>query len=177
MVSVRAATAEDAAAVATIYAPQVRDGYATFELDPPDATEFARRMSSRPRLPWLVAEQGGAVVGFAYASRFKERPAYRWTAEVTVYLAPAARGHGVGRALYDELLPAVASLGYLTACAGIALPNDASVGLHQAFGFTPVGVYRDVGFKLGQWRDVGWYQRRLRDPLPEEPAEPREWTG
>lgn len=174
---VRAATAEDAAAIAMIYAPQVRDGYATFELDPPDAAEFARRMLAAPRLPWLVAERDGSVAGFAYASRFKQRPAYRWTAEVTVYLAESARGQGVGRALYDELLPAVASLGYVTVCAGIALPNDASVGLHESFGFTPVGVYRDVGFKLGRWRDVGWYQRRLRDALPDEPPEPREWAG
>lgn len=173
---IRLATSADAAAIAAIYGTQVRDGYATFELDPPDAAEFARRMLVAPRLPWLVAERDGSVVGFAYASRFKERPAYRWTAEVTVYLAPPARRQGVGRALYGELLPAVASLGYVTACAGIALPNDASVRLHEALGFTPVGVFRAVGFKLGQWRDVVWYQRRLVDHLPDDPPEPDEWT-
>ena len=176
-VSIRSATRSDASAIAAIYGAHVRDGYATFEVDPPDADDFAHRIESRPRLPWLVAEQGNSVIGFAYASRFKERAAYRWTAEVTVYLAPAARGQGIGRALYGLLLPAVAALGYVTACAGIAWPNEASVGLHEAFGFVPVGVYRDVGFKLGQWRDVRWYQRRLIDPPPADPAEPREWAG
>src|SRR5690242_18607909 len=106
-VSIRSATRNDSAAIAAIYGAHVREGYATFEVDPPGADEFARRIESRPRLPWLVSEQAGSVVGFAYASRFKERAAYRWTAEVTVYLAPAAQGQGVGRALYGELLPIV----------------------------------------------------------------------
>jgi phosphinothricin acetyltransferase len=176
-VSIRSATAEDAAAIAAIYGVHVRDSYATFETEPPDAAEFARRISSRPLLPWLVAEEDAAVLGFAFSSRHRARAAYRWSADVSVYLALDTRRRGIGRALYEQLLPAVASLGYVSAFAGIALPNEASVGLHQALGFSPVGIYRDVGFKLGQWRDVGWYQRRLVDPPPADPAEPRDWAG
>jgi phosphinothricin acetyltransferase len=175
-ISIRSATTGDAAAIAAVYAPEVRNGYATFELEPPDAAEFARRISSRPLLPWLVAADDTTVLGFAFASRHRQRAAYRWTADVSVYLGRDVRRNGIGRALYRQLLPAVASLGYVSAFAGIALPNPASVGLHEAFGFEPVGVYRDVGFKLGRWRDVGWYQLRLVDPLPADPAEPREWA-
>ena len=176
-VSIRAATTADAAAIAAAYAPHVSTGFATFELDPPDAAEFARRIDAPPRLPWLVAEEDATVLGFAYAAQHRARAAYRWSADVSVYLSLDARRRGIGRALYEKLLPAVASLGYVSAFAGIALPNEASVGLHEAFGFSLVGIYRDVGFKLGQWRDVGWYQRRLVDPPPADPAEPREWTG
>jgi L-amino acid N-acyltransferase YncA len=185
--SIRPATQADAAAIAAIYGAWVRDGYATFETTPPDAAEFGRRMLSPPRLPWLVAESvaagsgpvqsGATVLGFAYAARHRERAAYRWSADVSVYLAADACGRGIGRALYGELLPIVASLGYVSAFAGIALPNPASVRLHESMGFEPVGVYRDVGFKLGAWRDVGWWQRRLQDPPPAEPLEPRQWTG
>jgi phosphinothricin acetyltransferase len=175
--SIRPATSADAAAIAGVYAHYVRDGYASFELDPPDAAEFARRIGAPPRLPWLVAEHDATVVGFGYASRHRARAAYRWSADVSLYLSPAVRRRGIGRALYGQLLPTIASLGYVSAFAGIALPNEASVGLHEALGFTLVGVYRDVGFKLGRWRDVAWYQRRLIDPPPAEPAEPREWAG
>jgi phosphinothricin acetyltransferase len=164
-IPVRPATSADAAAIA-----------ATFEVDPPDETEFARRMSARPRLPWFVAESAGVVLGFAYAARHRERAAYRWAVDVSVYLGTDAQGRGIGRSLYQQLLPAVASLGYVSAFAGIALPNAASVGFHEALGFSLVGIYRDVGYKLGRWRDVGWYQLRLVDPLPAEPVEPREWV-
>jgi phosphinothricin acetyltransferase len=174
-VRIRAAAAQDAAAVAAIYAPYVGDGYASFEAEAPDAGEFQRRMLSKPRLPWLVADEGATVVGFAYAARHRERAAYRWSADVSVYLAPDATGRGVGRALYERLLPVVASLGYVSAFAGIALPNPASVALHESFGFAQVGVYRNVGFKHGEWRDVGWWQSRLVSELPVDPAEPREW--
>jgi phosphinothricin acetyltransferase len=176
-VSIRPATSADAAAIATIYGAHVAGGYATFEADPPSAAEFERRILSRPRLPWLVGADGATVVGFAYAARHRERAAYRWSADVSVYLATDAVRRGIGRSLYRELLPIVASLGYVSVFAGIALPNEASVGLHEAMGFSPVGVYRDIGFKLGHWRDVRWYQRRLVDPPPADPAEPREWDG
>jgi phosphinothricin acetyltransferase len=155
----------------------VTGGYATFETEPPSAAEFERRIMSSPRLPWFVAADGPQLLGFAYAARHRSRAAYRWAADVSVYLAADARRRGIGRALYAQLLSAVASLGYVSAFAGIALPNDASVRLHESFGFTLVGVYRDVGFKLGRWRDVGWYQHRLIETLPDYPAEPREWSG
>jgi phosphinothricin acetyltransferase len=171
---VRAAAVADADPIAAIYAPYVTDGVASFEAEPPTAADFEARMTARPRLPWLVAEESGAVVGFAYAGVHRTRAAYRWSADVSVYLASDARGRGVGRALYERLIPEVRALGYVCAFAGITLPNPASVGLHEAVGFTPVGVFRNVGYKFGAWRDVGWWQLRLCDP-PAAPAEPREW--
>jgi phosphinothricin acetyltransferase len=131
-------------------------------------------MLATPRLPWLVAVRAATVVGYCYASRHAARASYRWSADVSVYLPPSERGRGVGRLLYSELLPVVRSLQYVSVFAGIALPNDASVGIHEAFGFTPVGVYRNVGFKHNEWRDVGWWQLTFADP-PVTPAEPRAW--
>lgn len=170
---IRAARPGDAAAVAAVYAPYVRDTCISFEEVAPTATELGERMASG--LPWLVADQGG-VVGFAYASHHRSRAAYRWSVDVSVYLEPASRGRGLGRALYGELLPLLADLGYVSAYAGVTLPNDASVGLHEAVGFGPVGVYRDVGFKQGRWHDVGWWHFPLVAP-PASPAEPTPWDG
>ena len=173
--TVRPATAHDAAGIAAVYAPWVTGSVASFETDPPDAAEFRRRMSGEPRLPWLVAERGSQVVGYAYASPHRARPAYRWAVDVSVYLAPDDRGRGTGRALYDVLLPLLCELVHVTAHAGITLPNPASVRLHEALGFAPVGVYRSVGHKHGAWHDVGWWQLRLADP-PGTPAEPRPYA-
>jgi phosphinothricin acetyltransferase len=112
------------------------------------------------RHPWLVADDDG-VLGYAYATQHRSRAAYDWSVDVSVYLAPPARGRGLGRALYTALLDLLAVQGHANAFAGIALPNPASVALHETLGFTPVGVYRAVGWKLGSWHDVGWWQRRL----------------
>jgi phosphinothricin acetyltransferase len=172
--AIRPASAGDAAAIAAVYAPYVAQGYASFEAEPPSGAEVERHMAARPRLPWFVAEQDAAVVGFAYSALHRTRAAYRWSVDCSVYLHAAARGRGIGRALYERLVPELRDLGYVCAFAGIALPNPGSVRLHEAMGFTPVGVYRDVGFKLGRWRDVGWWQLRLCDP-PAEPGEPLEW--
>ena len=173
---VRPATADDAAAIAAVYAPYVRETVVSFEADPPDAAELLRRMTAVPRLPWLVAEEDGAIVGFAYASGHRAREGYRWAADCSVYLDGTHRGRGIGRALYDGLLPLVRDLGYVTLHAGIALPNEASVRLHEALGFRPVGVYENVGHKHGAWHDVGWWQLLLRDP-PDDPPEPQEWLS
>jgi L-amino acid N-acyltransferase YncA len=175
-VTVRPATCDDAGPFSAIYASMVLDTAVSFEDTPPGAAELERRMSARPRLPWLVAESNEGVVGYAYAVRHRERAAYRWCADSSVYVDPAHHGRGVGRLLYARLVAEVRDLGYVNLFAGIALPNDASVGLHEAAGFTPVGVYRDVGFKHGSWRDVGWWQLSLADP-PASPAEPREWLS
>ena len=174
-VGIRAATAADAAAIAAVYRPYVTDSAISFESEPPRAGEMAGRMAAEPRMPWLVAERAGAVVGYAYASAHRERAAYRWAADVSVYLAETERGRGTGRSLYARLFAALRALGYVAAYAGIALPNPASVGLHESMGFRPVGVYRQVGYKFGRWHDVGWWQLALVDPLPAEPAEPRPW--
>jgi phosphinothricin acetyltransferase len=178
-IMVRAATPADAAAVAAIYAPVVTGTAISFEEEPPSPDEISRRMADRPRLPWLVAEDGDRVAGYAYASAHRARPAYRWSADCSVYLDPGYRGQGVGRQLYERLIPVVGELGYRSLFAGIALPNPASVGLHEALGFQPVGVFRGVGYKHGAWRDVGWWQRFLNDQDVQDamtdPAEPRPW--
>lgn len=172
---VRPARPGDADGIAAVYRAYVLDTAASFEEQPPDAPEIARRMASRPRLPWQVAVRDGAVVGYCYAVHYRSRPAYRWSVECSVYLAPAEQGRGTGRRLYDVLLPELRALGYVTACAGIVLPNPGSVRLHEALGFRPVGVDRDIGFKRGSWHDVGRWQLALRPP-PAEPVEPSDWT-
>lgn len=160
--SVRAADPDrDAAACAAIYAPYVTASVATFEIDPPSPADIARRMAASHL--WLVATaQDGAVAGYAYASTHRERAAYRWAADVAVYVDAGHTGQGVGRALYAELLPRLRDQGLWTLCAGIALPNAASEALHRRSGFTPVGTYRRIGWKAGAWRDVRWWQLDLR---------------
>ncbi len=175
-VSIRTAAAADAAAIARVYAPHVEASYASFEEVAPAADEIARRMADPPALPWLVAERGGEPVGFAYAAHHRVRRAYRWSCDLSVYLDAAVTGRGVGTALYARLIPLVRELGHVSAYAAIALPNAASVRLHEAHGFVPLGTFRDVGFKRGEWRDVAWFHLPLVDPPP-EPAEPRAWDG
>jgi L-amino acid N-acyltransferase YncA len=164
----------DAAACAAIYAPSVTHGVATLEEVAPDATELARRIAEiTARYPWLVAELDGVVAGYAYAGQHRTRASYRWSADVTVYVSAADHRRGVGRALYTQLFERLAQQGYHEACAGITLPNDASVALHESLGFAPVGVYREIAFKFGAWRDVGWWQKTLRQYAPDgPPAEP-----
>ena len=138
------------------------DNWVSFELDPPRPEEVAGRIADYGTSHgWLVAEVGGAVAGYAYGSPHRTRAAYSSSCDVAVYVDPVHSRRGIGRALYGELLPLLAGKGFHAAFAGIALPNDASVGLHEAMGFAPVGIYREVGWKLGGWRDVGWWQRLL----------------
>jgi phosphinothricin acetyltransferase len=168
---VRAASDGDAATCAAIYAPYVTDTAITFELDPPSAAEMASRIAAATRShAWLVLEDGSSVVGYAYGGTFNARPAYRWACEVSVYLEPGLRRTGGGRALYEALLPRLAQRGFRIAVAGMTLPNDASVGLHLALGFEPVGTFAHIGFKHGRWHDVAWAQRIIAGPDP--PPEP-----
>ena len=170
---VRLATPADAAGVLAIYAPIVRDTAISFEIDPPSAWEMARRIDfTLERLPYLVYEDGGEIGGYVYAGSHRERGAYLWSVDVTVYIHERMRRSGVGRALYTSLLALLRLQGYCRAYAGITLPNAGSVGLHESFGFSAVGVYRAVGHKLGAWHDVGWWELALRAPAkrPEEPA-------
>ena len=170
---IRLATPDDARQVLDIYAPLVRESPTSFELEPPSAEEVARRVSKCVEYaPWLACERGGVLLGYAYAGRWRERPAYRWSIETSVYVRGGERGRGLGRALYTALLAAVRLQGFYNAYAGITLPNAPSVRLHEALGFEPVGVYRRAGYKLGAWHDVGWWQLALRAPRA-EPAEPR----
>ena len=153
----------DAAACVAIYAPSVSGGVASFEEQPPSHEEMARRIrTTSMHYPWLVAEAQGEPVGYAYATEHRWRSAYRWAADTTVYIAPTHHRRGVGRALYGALFELLTRQGLYTAVAGITLPNDASVGLHEAMGFELVGVYRDIGYKHGKWLSVGWWQTQLR---------------
>ena len=174
-VEVREAEASDAGSISAVYSHYVTDSVATFEEEPPPGEDFLRRMRSEPRLPWLVADADGEFVGHAYASKHRDRAGYRWSVDVSVYLADGQQGRGIGRLLYARLLPEVAALGYVSAYAGIALPNAGSVALHESMGFELVGVYRDVGFKHGRWIDVGWWSLQLASPSPVPPPEPLGW--
>lgn len=161
--TIRPATQEDAAACAAIYAPFVLGSWVSFETDAPDAAEMARRITAHGASHgWLIAsDAAGRVAGYAYGSPHRSRAAYATSCDVAIYVDPAHARQGVGKALYAALLPMLAQRGHHAAFAGIALPNDASIALHRAMGFTPVGIYREVGWKMGGWRDVGWWQRVL----------------
>jgi len=159
---VRPASVADAEACASIYAPYVTDTVISFETEAPSAAEMASRIATALEShAWLVLEEDGRVVGFAYGGRFAPRAAYRWSCEVSVYLEVGRRRTGGGRALYEALLERLAELGYHSALAGMTLPNEASAGLHRAMGFEPVGTHREIGFKHDAWHDVAWMQRRL----------------
>ncbi|AHG89175.1 phosphinothricin N-acetyltransferase [Gemmatirosa kalamazoonensis] len=172
MPTIRLAVQSDAAQIAAIYRPAVTDSSISFEVEPPDGAEMARRIArTLARTPWLVCERGGAIAGYAYASAHRERAAYRWSVDVSAYVHADARRVGIGRALYASLLAVLMRQGFRNAYAGVTLPNDASVALHRAVGFTPVGVYRGVGYKRGAWHDVAWFERALA-PRVAEPSEP-----
>ena len=172
--ALRWATTDDGDALAAVYGPAVTDSVASFELDPPDGAEMARRVSATmPAHPWLVLERDGAVVGFAYAHRFHGRAAYDWSAETSIYVHPDRWRSGAGRALYAALLAIMREQGLCRAVAGISLPNPGSVGLHEAFGFRPVGVYHRIGWKFGAWHDVGHWELDLQpDATPPSPPVP-----
>lgn len=175
MPAVRLARPDDAAGLLDIYAPIVRDTAISFELEPPTVADFRGRIErTLAHAPWLVLDDGG-LQGYAYATRFRDRPAYQWTVETTVYVRDSARRRGVGRALMAALLRCLELQGFATALAVIALPNDASVRLHERLGFRSIGVFHRVGFKFGRWHDTGWWERPLREdagaPPPPRPIE------
>ncbi len=176
---IRVASRQDAEGILAIYAPIVSETSISFELEPPRVEEMQRRIETTlAKLPWLVCEADGQIMGYAYASRHRERAAYQWSVDVSVYVAEAARGQGLGRKLYAPLLGILEDLGYCSALAGIALPNPASVGLHEAMAFKPIGIYRNIGYKLGAWRDVGWWQKQLMEyaDSPEPPGHMASYT-
>ena len=173
MIRIRVADGRDAEAITAIYAPHVTLGLASLEERAPTTDEMRARMAANAgAYPWLVAEQDGVILGYAYAGRFRERAAYRWATETTVYVAAGAQRRGVGRLLYGALLDALRRQGLVQAIAAITLPNDASVGLHERAGFCRAGVYRRVGWKHGRWVDVGLWQLELVDPIG-APTEPK----
>jgi phosphinothricin acetyltransferase len=164
---IRPATSGDAAGLLTIYAPFVADTAVSFETQVPSVQEFATRIEKAlAGWAWLLAESGGECIGYAYASSHRERAAYRWSVETSAYVAPGWHRQGIGRRLYVDLFAALVKRGYCNAYAGIALPNEASIALHQAVGFEAVGVFKSVGRKFERWHDVSWWQRRLQEQPP-----------
>jgi L-amino acid N-acyltransferase YncA len=172
-VLIRLAAADDAAAIAAIYRPYVEDSRISFEETAPDATEMARRMTGEVGgfHPWLVAEENRRLLGFGSSSAFRTRRAYRWTVETGIYLDANAQGRGIGQSLLTKLIRLLERQGYVAAIGAIALPNAPSVALHEKLGFFHTGTYRQVGFKMGEWLDVGLWQKELapRRPSPAEP--------
>jgi len=176
IVKVRMATPADANAIAGIYAPYVRDTVISFETTPPSAPEMRARLTTTlADFPWLVMTESDRVAGYAYAGSHRAREAYLWCADVSLYLEASLHRKGHGRRIYAALLNILGAQGYINVYAGIALPNPASVGLHEAMGFTPVGTFQRVGFKNGAWWDVGWWHRLLAT-APAQPNEPRPWS-
>jgi L-amino acid N-acyltransferase YncA len=180
VIALRAARPDDAAAIAAIYAPHVLVGAASFEIEPPEARPMRARMAASDGLyPWLVAttgEESGGVLAYAYASAYGTRPAYRWAVETTVYVADAAQRQGAGRLLYEALIDTLRAQGFTQAVGRIALPNEASIALHEAVGFRRAGVLREIGWKGGRWIDVGLWQCELAEPAS-PPAEPRPFSA
>jgi L-amino acid N-acyltransferase YncA len=179
--TIRAAVPGDAAAIAAIYAPYVLSGTVSFESDAPDARQMRTRMAASDGFyPWIVAASGddgdgAGVLGYAYATRFRDRPAYRYVVETSIYVAGGRERQGVGRLLYEALVDTLRAQGFTQAIGVIALPNDASILLHEAVGFRRAGVYREVGFKQGRWIDVGFWQCALNDSAT-PPVEPRAFS-
>ena len=183
---IRPATERDAAGMLDIYAPIVRETATSFERKPPTIAEFCDRVrASMERRLWLVCESDRVIAGYAYATQFNARESYIWSVEVSVYVHPDHHRRGIGRALYTALLRCLALQGYCTAVARITLPNPASVALHESMGFQTVGVNPGIGYKNGEWHDVGIWQMEIqpRPSLPEDPkpaeavAHTAEWAA
>lgn len=180
---IRLATADDAAAIAAIYAPYVAASVVSFEAEPPDEAEMRARIEAGGGLyPWLAAvDEAEALLGYAYASAFRPRHAYRFTVETSVYVADGGQRRGVGRRLYRLLIETLEAQGFTQAIAAVTIPNEGSLRLHEDLGFTEAGIYRQVGYKFGEWRSVALWQRALAAAPPHRPAEPRPfaevWRG
>jgi L-amino acid N-acyltransferase YncA len=169
--TLRLVEADDAAAITAIYSPIVAGTAISFELEPPTVSQMRERIEKTLiTLPWLVSIDSAAQIsGYAYASQHRERPAYQWSIDTTVYIRDDSRGLGIGKRLCSALIEILKRQGYCQAFAGIALPNEGSVALHEALGFSALGVYRRVGYKLGAWRDVGWWQKTIQSPVSPGP--------
>jgi L-amino acid N-acyltransferase YncA len=171
--TVRIASPGDAGDMVDIYAPFIRETAVTFENEVPSVEDFAARVAEiLERFPWLACEDGGRVIGYAYACPHRARHAYRWSVETSIYVAEGRRKSGVGRALYGALLEILGVQGLCNAYAGITLPNAESAAFHESFGFRWIGTFPAVGYKQGAWRDVGWWHLRLGEGSS-EPPEPR----
>ena len=172
-IAIRLASTADAPQICEIYRPIVRDTAISFEQAAPDANEIAARITQTlKQYPWLVCDINRQIAGYAYGSSFRSRSAYQWTVETTVYVHPDYQRRGISRALYTSLIAILRQQGYCNAIGVIALPNDSSIGAHETLGFRKIGVFENMGYKLNEWRDTGWWQLELR-PMPAEPQLPR----
>ena len=165
--NIRAATSDDTRAILGIYTPFVVETAVSFEEEPPSESEMADRIARSHA--WLVGEDASGVCGYVYAAPFHPRPAYRWSVEVSIYLSPRAQGRGLGRALLTELLDQLRSTGFVNAFAGTTLPNPRSIALFESYGFAKIAHQHKVGFKLGAWHDVGWWQLQVQEPTTPPP--------
>ena len=169
-VKIRLATPDDAEGVLAIYGPFCESSAVSFEIVAPSVNEMRSRIEKiSGKYPWLICEIDGKVAGYVYASQHRERAAYRWNVDVAAYVDSNYRRRRVGQALYSTLFSILRGQGYFKAFAGITLPNEASVGLHESVGFKPIAVYRGVGYKLGRWLDVGWWQYELQSEIDNPP--------
>lgn len=164
---IRPAKSSDAKSIADIYNHYIINSTATFEEEQVTGDDIKKRISETQnlKLPWLVYEDGGKAIGYAYASKWKGRCAYRYSVEITVYLHPDAGGKGLGTQLYRQLFQELKALGYHVVIGGITLPNPASIALHEKMGLTHMGTFKDVGYKFEQWIDVGYWQGKLDEIL------------
>jgi phosphinothricin acetyltransferase len=176
-ITIRVARPDDAAEILAIYAPYCESSPISFEIVPPTVEQMAERIGGiLTQYPWLVSEIDGQLTGYVYATKIRERAAYRWAVETAVYVSTAHHRRGVAKALYASLFSILREQGYFKAYAGITLPNPGSVQLHESVGFRPVGVFEGIGYKLGRWHDVGWWQLDLQ-PEVENPLEPRPFSA
>ena len=165
--SIRCAHERDAADILEIYAPFIRDTAVTFEYEVPDTAEFAERIRETASLcPYLVCEKDGETVGYAYAHRVRERAAFDWDVELSIYLAPGARGHGVGTTVLACLIELLETQGFRHLYSCVTLPNEASIGMQKKLGFADAGVWHDSGWKFERWHDVGWFEKHIGAGAP-----------
>ncbi len=164
---IRLASIEDAAGMLAIYGPFVLNTAINFEYEVPSLADFGKRITAAtPKYPWLACLRNDQIVGYAYASDFRYRAAYQWSPESTIYVAPEVQGHGVGKALYQSLFSILKLQGFYNVFAGVALPNDKSERLHKSMGFKEIGVFENVGYKLGKWQTTRWFQLCLSTHMP-----------
>ena len=169
---IRMATLEDAEAIFRIYAEYIKNTTVTFEIEVLTLTAFRERMAKiMAQFPWLVCEIDGEIAGYAYASKHGERAAYRWSADLSVYISKKFHRRGIATAFYKALAEILRTQGYFTVYAGVSTPNPKSEAFHTALGFRNLGEFRNVGYKLGQWLGVTWYELSLAAYVP-EPEEP-----
>ncbi|HUB24925.1 MAG TPA: arsinothricin resistance N-acetyltransferase ArsN1 family B [Tepidisphaeraceae bacterium] len=175
---IRQARLEDGPALADIYRPYVLEAPTSFEEIAPTPQEMSQRVrQTLASWPYLVAEDAGRAIGYVYATSHGARASYRWSVDVSVYIAATHHRRGIGRRLYQQLFPLLVKQGYVMAYAGVTIPNEGSIALHESLGFDMVGIYRNAGYKFGMWRDVGWWELALVNPIPEHPPEPIPWSA